>query len=185
MQTFPVLTLTFYWKVQPLNNCIMSNKTWNGHHLHSLQSETKYIFLRGWLLFKLTPHEFPSRFKWFSLTGWWCLNCIGISLRCLYSSLQVCFMNWDLLMIEEYILKDERYIQWCCSRRNQQIHWQSGGLGDPGCWTSCMPVCLHHAHVNSRRSTGCVMSLFTTRGQWTESSRMLSKQCFPLCEGRP
>lgn len=45
-------------------------------------------------------------------------------------------------------------------------HW------DPGCWTSCMPVCPHHAHVNSRHSTGCVMSLFTTRGQWMRSSAM-------------
>lgn len=58
-------------------------------------------------------------------------------------------------------------------------HW------DPGCWTSCMPVCPHHAHVNSGRSTGCVMSLFTTRGQWIQSSTMLSKQTFPPCEGGP
>lgn len=57
-------------------------------------------------------------------------------------------------------------------------HW------DPGCWTSCMPVCPHHAHVNSRRSTGCVMSLFTTRGQWTQSSAMLSKQTFLPWEQR-
>lgn len=60
-----------------------------------------------------------------------------------------------------------------------EAHW------DPGCWTSCMPVCPHHAHVNSRRSTGCVMSLFTTRGQCMRSSTMLSKQTFPPREGRP
>lgn len=58
------------------------------------------------------------------------------------------------------------------------------GAENTGCWTSCMPVYPHHAHVNSRRFTGCVMSLFTTRGQWMESGRMLSKQCFPLCEGK-
>lgn len=59
------------------------------------------------------------------------------------------------------------------NERGGAAHW------DPGCWTSCMPVCPHHAHVNSGRSTGCVMSLFTTRGQWIQSSTMLSKETFP------
>lgn len=42
-----------------------------------------------------------------------------------------------------------------------------------------MPVCPHHAHVNSRRSTGCVMSLFTTRGQWIERSAAILSSVFP------
>lgn len=66
-----------------------------------------------------------------------------------------------------------------------ELHWLNGGRETQVAGLHAMPVWPHHAHVNSRRSTGCVMSLFTTRGQWTESRTMLSKQCFPLCEGRP
>lgn len=67
-----------------------------------------------------------------------------------------------------------------CSRRNQQLQWLSGGQGDPGCLTLCMPVFPHQAHVNSNRFTGCVMSLFTTRGQWTESRTKLYKLFSPV-----